>query len=48
MLKQALNYLFDMSRDDFREFIDNFVGELTVNIYGEAYHNGKLVAKVEK
>ena len=36
-----------MSKDQFREFIDNFVDELIITVYGEAYHNNNLVAKVE-
>lgn len=36
-----------MTKDEFREFIDDFEGELTVTIYGEAYHKNQLVAKVK-
>lgn len=36
-----------MTKDDFIQFINNFVSELTITLNGEAYFNNQLVAKVE-
>lgn len=36
-----------MTRDEFRNFIDNYEGELIVDVYGKAYINGLIVAEVK-